>query len=635
MGLLANILRPRAQRPLVGGARRQDHVGRWVNPAGQGGPHDAAQATDWAPGEPVGRWRADELLRFNGIGRNIASAEAKACTRAGYDLTEIEPGLADELEQVVEGGKKGPGLLTSARIAEGRTWALAYGGGGVMILVDDGREPHEPIDRANIRRVNGLISFTRWDMPVVEWGGDPKEARTFNKPRIYQLNLNSGGGAGRQVRVHADRVIRIRGMELPMHLQLREQGWDGSIFDLVWAPLRDYMSSLAMVPEAIRMLSQGVLTSPYLTEALEDDEGAARYHARLRQFRQSAGLYNIATLGREEQYEEHARSMAGIKDAFDALRAGLVANAMGMPRLVLLGEPTTGLGATDRGELEIWYGSCEAQHGPIYTPAVRRVTDLVMLSHEGPTRGQLVDYTVEWRSLWQATDATKAKTELTRAQRRAADISAMVVTPQQAQQGDPSVREVYELDPKPTSKPGSPTIPEITAEGPTAEPEQESLETAVASVAELALNGAQMKGLQDIVIAVNEGGLTYEQGIGLIGSSIPSLRGNEARVLGSDPGTRLPAGPIEGLPDQQVTPDDDAALVEAAASTEPIPLDLMSPQELKDLMGIPVKTINMQMASGKLPYWGLGNHRRVSMAAVQELTTAHRRQAEGPEDTDE
>lgn len=474
----------RDSRPLASGTRADawgqgtSVGGRWQDPAsGMGGAADRTQRTEFVPGYPVDRAMADALLQFQPQARRIAAQEAEDATREGYDLVQMDAGTADAIEQACEGGDTGEGLGLLGCLAEARTWARAYGGGAMVALVDDGRPYHEPIDRANIRRVRGLLSATRYDLPVVQWGSDPHEARTFGRPRVYQLNLQRGGGVGQTFRVHADRVIRLRGVPLPRHLSLQRQGWDGSVYDLVFSALRGYGVTLANVHEAVGLLNQGVLTSPALQAGLETTEGMAVFQARLQALHAGMGAYNEAALGGGETYEIHNRSLAGLDAAIKAAVDALVAAADGMPRLVLLGEVTAGFSNASDGELRTWYGVCASRQPRIYTPPVRRVIDLVQLSHEGPTGGRLLPYGVDWRPIWALTETEQAARDLSRAQRRSVDIACLAASPKEVRRGDPSLIELYgPLDQEPSpdlpgSEPVDPDAPLADAPDDPTDPE--------------------------------------------------------------------------------------------------------------------------------------------------------------------
>jgi len=452
VGLLSRLLRRQDSRPLAALARR-DHWGtaspggRWVGPGGQGGATDRTAQTSWDPGYPVDQWLADALLSANPLARRIASQEPEDATREGYDLVGLDPGAADAVEQACEGGEHGRGLGLLSVLAKARTWARAYGGGALVLLVDDGRPYDQPIDRSNIRAVRGILDADRYELTVQRIGMDRDEPQTWGKPQLYRLNLNRGGGVGQVATVHADRVVRLDGVPLPRRLKLQRQGWDGSIFDQCFSALRNYGATLDQVAEAVSMLNQGTLTSEGLAEGLETEQGPAIWDARMLALRRSAGMYNDIALGPGETYQVHNRSMAGLGEAVLALEDALIAAADGMPRLVLLGKLTAGFSNGSNGELRAWYDTVAARQPRHYTPAIQAVVDLVMLSHEGPTGGQRLPYTVEWRPLWSLSETEQAQRDLARAQRRATDLGARVIDRAEARR-EPAVLELYgPLDP--------------------------------------------------------------------------------------------------------------------------------------------------------------------------------------------
>jgi phage-related protein (TIGR01555 family) len=337
-----------------------------------------------------------------------------------------------------------PGLGTLNAVATARRWARAFGGGAVYVLADDGRRAHEPLDVANLRKVHSLEPLDRHELVVSSYGIDPNDRATFNRPVMYST---AGSGAVYE-RIHASRIVPFQGNSLPMRVMLRNGGWGGSILDLVWAELRNYATTNDYVTEAVTLLSQGVFKSEHLASAIEAGDHE-RVISRVEAMRTAMGILGDVVLDKAgEDYEIKARSLAGIKDAADVVVNALVA-ATDMPRAILLGETPGGLNSGENlGELEAWYGHVGSVQPQLYEPGLRRLLGLLMLSRDGPTRGQLVPgWGIKWLPLWTLDEAERAQLELTRAQRRAIDIGqAGVVTADEARR-EPALVEVYGHDP--------------------------------------------------------------------------------------------------------------------------------------------------------------------------------------------
>lgn len=608
----------RDARPLASGTRadsldREPTGGRWVNYAsGLGGPHDRAQADEYVEGVPVDRVLADALIQYNGVGRRVIAREPEDCTRQGYELKDMDPGLAQELEAMCDGdGAESLGALRAIR--ESRMWARAFGGGAIIPLLDDAREPHEPIDWGGIRAVRGLLVVDRWELPVVDYGRDPREPRTFAKPRTYNLQPAYGGVS---YRIHADRVIRMGGAQLPRRIMLRRQGWDGSVFDLIYAQLRAYGSSHAYAAEALSLLTQGVLKSPSLDAALETADGPAIVQNRLEAMRLAMGLFGEMAISGQEDYQIHARPLTGLGDAIKAAVDALVM-VSDMPRAVLNGEMPGGLTRSSVSpELLIWYDHCASMQPEHYTPALRRILDLVLRSHEGPTGGRVpTGWSIEWNPLVQESEDQKAARRLTNAQARAADVATMVVSPAEVRAGDRELQELYGLDPVDTKL--EPAVPGIEPDAPDAS----GLGGDVSSVAALALNGAQAQALVAIVQSVMAGEIPRDSGVAIINEMLPSSPNVGERVLAS-------AG--QGVqPTAVVGADDDAtellgALTATGESTDPVPDDLVDPRDIAERLGLKTMTVTTAMKRPpgdprRLRWWMVLGKRRVSMREALAL----------------
>lgn len=624
MGLLRRLLR-HDSRPLARGdswgAFGQAPGGHWANTlSGAGGPTDRARHDEYVAGPPVDMWLADSLLETNAIAHRIAAQEPEDATREGYDL--VRPGaprgakperldaeIADAVEEACEAGSDGRGLGLLSCLARARTWARAHGGGAIVPLVDDGRQPWEPIDRANIRRVVGLLDADRWELPVVEWGRD-------GQALTYQLQLNRPGGGLGSMRVHRDRVIRLDGKALPRRRSMVRQGWGASVFDAVFRPLANYGVTLAETQEAVRKLNQGVLTMTAMGAGLEVEGGAELIQARLVALSKALGTYNEVAIGQGESYQIHNRSISGIGDAVKAAVDALVAAADGLPRLKLLGEVTAGFSNASDGELRAWYDLVAAQQPVHYTPAVSQVVRLVMLSHEGPTQGRLVPFGVQWRPLWALSETEAAARDLSRSQRRQVDISSTAISAAEARQ-DPALIELYGIE----TEPSAPLAPA------TEEPDVAVDPGGVNAAADLALNGAQAQALVSIVQSVVLGEIPRASGVEIIKAMLPSMPAAAERIVataGTEAFVSTAAPPIQDLPDQPVEDEIDPDLAPAALpSHKPMPPDLLSCKDAAAMAGISTAKLKRMCRSGELDYWDFGGQWRVSAADLARLGQAH------------
>lgn len=459
-------------RPLAGGTvvRRDGLGGRWWNEAsGQGGPLDRHTETTFVPPMELPRDVVDAIYRYNGVARRIVDQEVHDATREGFDVDELEGDKA--VAEAIEDS----GLLNA--VGRARKWARAFGGGAIIALVDDGMQPHQPLRMETLIRVRGFRVVDRHELFPEHYVDDPS-SRLAGLPDVYRVQF--GGAAS--IRIHGSRVIPFQGLDLPDRVLVTRQGWGGSVLDLIWAELRNWSSSNDYVAELVTQLTQGVFKQYGLAAALdaaadEDGEGADAASravlARFEAMKLGMGLFGDVVLDAgdaegkgAESYELQQRTLAGLKDAMDALVTALVAST-GMPRVILLGETPGGLHAgSDAPEIRAWYDSVAALQRELYTRPVRALVRLLLASREGPTQGRVPpSITIDWKPLYQLTEMERLDADLKRASRRQIDVSSTVVTAQEARRDPDLVRHYGQL--QDGAGPGDLEGDEISAEAST------------------------------------------------------------------------------------------------------------------------------------------------------------------------
>jgi phage-related protein (TIGR01555 family) len=337
-------------------------------------------------------------------------------------------------------------LNAADQIANGRRWSRAFGGGAVVIVANDGAEKMaDPLDELNLQRIHALVDVDRHELKAYSLANLVTGA--IGEPEHYLWTRN-----GRSVVVHRSRLILFNGVPLPYRVRRQNNWWGGSVLDLVWQELKNYSAGHEDAAAAIGKLIQDVFLTKRLARAIDaGDLDAVR--DRLEALAMGLGIRNAITIDPdEEEYRAVPRPMTGVGEILEALVAALVA-ATDMPRSILLGETPGGLNAGENaGEIRSWYDHVRVVQTKVYTPALARVLRLVMLQHEGPTRGQLVDAKVCFPSLWQETDAEKAATRKTNAEARKTDLDALLITAEEART-DPDLDGRYTLSEEPPAVP--------------------------------------------------------------------------------------------------------------------------------------------------------------------------------------
>lgn len=421
MGVIARLTGRIDGRPLP----RRDG---WQNEAtGQGGPMDrSAWSRFAAPMQPLTADEIGALMRHCSIARTACEAEAEDATREGYQLIHPDKGVVAELNaRLAALGEHSCGMLNE--IASARTWEQAYGGSAILLFVDDGRDQSEPIGEA--APLLGVLTLDRYELR-------PERVGASWRVSHYQVNTRSG----RHLRVHRSRVIVFPGLRLPFREQQQNDGWGGSILDLAFDEIRNWSGSNSYVAEAVTLLTQGVFLQDGMANAAVagmEDAIADRAEA----LRIGLGMFGDMVLDKStEDYKVLSRPLTGLGEAGDILARALV-SAVKIPRVRLFGETPGGLHTGEsRGEIRGWYDRCSVMQNRHYEPPLARVVR--MLSREMGVQPP----GIEWWPLYALTEQEQADTDLTRAQRRQADIVSGAVSADEVRQ-DPDLVRLYGIDP--------------------------------------------------------------------------------------------------------------------------------------------------------------------------------------------
>lgn len=444
MSVLGRLLSRRDSAPprqLAGGTRADvaTYSGRWTNRStGQGTHLDRHSRTTFESPMPLTMSEVDGLLEFQAVARRIVRREPDDAMREGFEIAELD----DAQRSAVEQASARLGLV--GKIKAARTWSRAYGGGAVIMMIDDGAPPWEPIRWSTLRGLRAIKAVDRYQLHVTQYDRDPASP-DFGEPLMYSLAIQ--GVASANSKIHASRVARFLGTELPDRVMLARGGWGGSFLDLAWAELRNWCSSNENAAEAITLLSQGVFSSDYLADAMAAGD-TQKAIDRMEALHVGLGLLGDIVIDKsKEDYAIHQRTLAGLRDALEALTTALV-SATDMPRSVLMGEVPGGLNSGEAaGEIRSWYDHVASIQPEIYSPPLTKILRVLLHGSDGPLLGRVPPgWKVEWPSLWQMTDAEQATIRLQRAQARAADATVGAVTEDEIRQ-DRDFVEHYAIDP--------------------------------------------------------------------------------------------------------------------------------------------------------------------------------------------
>lgn len=347
------------------------------------------------------------------------------------------------------------------------TWARLYGGCLIVMGIDDGRMPWEPLDEENIRSVDFMAvvdrryayantTYSSFGSPAGKYGlpetylitnaiagmgwDDPKAARIRKKTPTALAR----SGAYVSI-VHETRCIRLEGNRADVQTRQRLAGWDYSIVQRVYEAVRQFVNMNDSISYLLSDASQGVLKVRDLFKAIsagrEDD---IMMRARVAEMTRSVMRSLILDAGDKdgkgaESFERVTTPMSGYADIIDRGQM-LVASAARRPVSTLFGRAPQGLSATGDADMRAWYGDMQADQRTSVGPRLRRAYAIVARSKSGPVARPVKSFTIDFHPLWSPTDLETAQSKFANAQADALNIESGVVSAEEVALG---LRDTY------------------------------------------------------------------------------------------------------------------------------------------------------------------------------------------------
>ena len=290
-----------------------------------------------------------------------------------------------------------------------------YGGAGLVLLIDDGLSPEEPVDVARIRAVRGYVALSRHALIPEDF-----TITDYSKPTHYRITTSQRltpdqEGSYVNVRIHSSRVARFDGLYLPWNVRVRNTGWGQSVLQLIWESFKRYESAMAGLESMTTDADLFVHKIPGLFNRIASGN-ESDLRKRLEANNLSRSVYGGMVVDVEEDLQFLNRALANIASATDPFVKDLQA-ATGWPASILMGDSPGGLGKEGRFEERVWASLVEQWQEVYLRTPITEIFQYILASREGPTRGRPPqNWAVEFPSVFTETDTERAALRLQVAQ---------------------------------------------------------------------------------------------------------------------------------------------------------------------------------------------------------------------------
>lgn len=364
-------------------------------------------------------WQADDMAA------RIVETTADEMVREGWELQ-----IKDDKELATKASDMLDGLDAKKKIREALRFARAYGGGGILIGVNDGSKNisdwEKPLDLSKVRSLDFLTVFAPDELRVMTRYNNPMEAN-YGQAKVYEVWPRLVAAEGLQgVRVHASRILKFDGYRTGMDNSEQNYGWGNSVLERCYDTLSQFGQSWTSAAHLLSDFSQTVIKMRNLAEALAADKDGYIMN-RMRSIDLTRSVLRAVIVDADgEDVDRKVTPLAGLPEMLDKMSLRLAAAAR-LPVTLLMGQSPSGLNATGSNEVRNFYDQVAALQNSDLRPELNRLYAVVFAA----MKAQPETWNINFLPLWQMDDSQRATIRQAMATADASYIANGVLTPEE------------------------------------------------------------------------------------------------------------------------------------------------------------------------------------------------------------
>jgi len=289
-------------------------------------------------------------------------------------------------------------LKVRQKFRKAGTAARRQGGAVVWITCEGGGETYEPLDLSTIKRVTNLVVIDSSELSVETFKPKSDDDRVqitagyyvdeprradYREPLAYRYTPSQGG---KERVIHASRLIKFYGDDVPDRLRDQYQGWGAPAVEAVWGTLSSALLALDGGAEIISEMGLTVFQIDNLKEIQSGGEqgGLGSWMALVAEAKSTLRSLLLAP---GQSVERLDMSVAGWSEVYDRIAQELCAEAA-MPVTKLYGQAPGGLSTDDASAWRNWSARVSDYQDDQLIPAYLYLLDVLCAAKEGPCKGK-------------------------------------------------------------------------------------------------------------------------------------------------------------------------------------------------------------------------------------------------------
>jgi uncharacterized protein len=444
---------------------------------------DKSVHSHYLAADPTNTQENQEIWRGDPMGRRIVETIPNEMLREGFRIViEGDVPNAKELQKDITAFWEDLGLSQALWLA--LCYERAYGGGAILMGVNDLQTMNLPLDLTKAHTFDWLTVVEPIELQAIRWQTDPQQ-RDFGMPSMYRLNPITPGGAKLYgVEVHNSRVVVFPGIRVSRRQVTTQAGWGDAILTSCIAPLRDFRTAHQAAAVLANDFSQSVFKMKGLSEIISMDKDKELVN-RMRAMDISRSVVRAVLIDADEEFERKSTPLTGLPDLLDRFST-ILAAAADMPLTLLMGQSPAGLNATGESDIRFFYDRVKAMQQRRLRPAVEQIVRVIMAVLE---MNEPDSWSIQFAPLWQPTELEQSQARFTQSQTDEKYITLSVISSDEVRRsrfggdqytydtqldagvtelatqplGEEGAPKYPDLAPQTTAPPTDPTIPEESA----------------------------------------------------------------------------------------------------------------------------------------------------------------------------
>jgi hypothetical protein len=340
-----------------------------------------------------------DLYVDDGFARRIIDIVPDEMLRAGFTVDN------DPNEYVMARLEEIKGMKEIERLLK---WDRLFGGALIVYGIDDGaKDLSTPLNKKSIKK---LLFLKTYERQRINWTSQDLYNDSF-QPKYGEVqfyNVFPINGLP-SFKVHESRCSVLRGVDIPEHARLLNNGWGVSFLQHCYEQLRAVGNVYGGLESIIDDFVMGTLSIKNLADLIYSGKEAL-VKDRLNMMDLSRHVLNTVLLDADaEKYEKHASTVSGLSDIVDKFFLALSV-VTGIPQRIFMGQQTGGLNNKGEGETTDWYNTIRVKQETVLKPVLEQMTEIIMLAREGSFHGQPpADWGIDFNDLEEMNEKQEAE----------------------------------------------------------------------------------------------------------------------------------------------------------------------------------------------------------------------------------